>query len=77
MGECKIDHTLEDVRQKWQDQMDYLPEDIRQGLDRFLIPNRSQETLNEVFHLLKKYDLAEPDERQNRDAKLKELLGNS
>ncbi|NGQ96243.1 50S ribosomal protein L7ae [Brevibacillus sp. SYP-B805] len=75
MGDCKLDHSQEDVRKKLADQRAYLPDELENRLDQLLDQPLSQERLNELFHLLKKYDLAAPEERAARDAKLRELLG--
>jgi len=74
MSECKLDHSLEDVRKKLAEQAPFLPEQLSLQLQAFLTESLTQETLNEVFHLLKKYDLSSPDERQIRDEKIKALV---
>lgn len=74
MSGCTIDHSLEDVRQKLAEQSSFLPEQIVRDLTQYLNESLDQERLNEVFHLLKKYDLATPEERQERDQKIKQLL---
>lgn len=74
MGNCRIDHSQEDVIQKLKSQHDFLPEQIVQDLQRFLETERSQQTLNELFHLLKKYDLASEEEQQGRNQKIIELI---
>jgi hypothetical protein len=75
MGECKLDHNLEDVRKKLAEQSPFLPTSIAQQLEAYLKPDVGQATLNEIFHLLKKYDLASREERADRERKLHELLG--
>jgi hypothetical protein len=75
MGECRLDHSLEDVRNKLNEQSPYLPEEIAQGLASFLDERLDQKTLNEIFHLLKKYDLAAPEERAERERKLAQYIG--
>ncbi|MUV36867.1 hypothetical protein JNUCC1_00671 [Lentibacillus sp. JNUCC-1] len=72
MGKCNIDHSLESVKQKLQDQKPYLPGDLTEGLESGLTTELSQKALNDVFHLLKKYDLATQSEREERNEKLAE-----
>jgi hypothetical protein len=75
MGECRLNHSLEDVRNKWKEQSPYLPKEISERLAAFLDERLDQATLNEIFHLLKKYDLASPEERADRERKLEQYLG--
>ncbi|MBO8171939.1 MAG: group-specific protein [Bacillaceae bacterium] len=75
MGECKLDHSLEDVKKKLQDQSPYLGQELTEKVASFLDKSISQAELNEMFHLLKKYDLAEESERRRRDEKIKQLVG--
>lgn len=75
MGNCSIDHSHEDVMQKLESQHEFLPELMGQELHRFLEGQHSQQTLNELFHLLKKYDLASEEEREERNKKLLQLIG--
>ena len=42
---------------------------------RMLEGELSQERLNELFHLLKKYDLASPEERLAREQQMDRLFG--
>ncbi|WP_263701405.1 hypothetical protein [Bacillus thuringiensis] len=67
---CNIDHSIEDVMNKLESQKSFLSEDIFKGLKNFLQGNRSQEILNAVFHLLKKYDLVSEEERETRNTQL-------
>lgn len=76
MGTCPLDHSVQDVLKKLEEQTPYLPEKLVVSLRAFLDEPLSQETLNETFHLLKKYDLAGADEQQKRNSKLKALLEN-
>jgi hypothetical protein len=73
MSTCNLDHTLEDVKSKLSDQKSFLPEDLfvesRQLLE--LIPD--QHTLNELFHFLKKYDLATEVEKNERNESIRKL----
>ncbi|MBD8004107.1 group-specific protein [Bacillus norwichensis] len=74
MGKCNIDHSQESVVAKLESQAEFLPGSLTGGLEQFLKSERPQETLNEVFHLLKKYDLASEEERKERDSKLKQYI---
>ncbi|TCW49884.1 hypothetical protein EC917_11861 [Bacillus thuringiensis] len=67
---CNIDHSMEDVMNKLESQKDFLPEVIFKELKGFLQGNHSQETLNDIFHLLKKYDLVSEEERETRNTQL-------
>ncbi|HDR7759438.1 hypothetical protein [Bacillus cereus] len=67
---CNIDHSIEDVMNKLESQKNFLSEEIFKGLKNFLLGNHSQEILNDVFHLLKKYDLASEEERETRNNQL-------
>ncbi len=75
MGDCKLDHSLEDVRKKLADQSPFLGPSLVKRLDDYLGPEVGQAILNEMFHLLKKYDLATAEEKLERERKLEELLG--
>jgi hypothetical protein len=74
MGKCTIDHTLEDVKQKLVDQAAFLPKNLVREVEGSLTEKADQEFLNEVFHLLKKYDLADETEREERNDKLNDLV---
>ncbi|KKZ98964.1 hypothetical protein [Bacillus wiedmannii] len=67
---CNIDHSMEDVMNKLESQKSFLPEVIFKELKGFLRGNHSQEILNDVFHLLKKYDLVSEEEREMRNTQL-------
>ncbi|PFX60897.1 group-specific protein [Bacillus wiedmannii] len=67
---CNIDHSMEDVMNKLESQKSFLPEVIFKELKGFLRGNHSQEILNDVFHLLKKYDLVSEEEREIRNTQL-------
>ncbi|ENB9405024.1 hypothetical protein ABR763_11805 [Bacillus cereus] len=68
---CNIDHSIEDVMNKLESQKSFLPEVIFKEVKGFLQGNHSQEILNDVFHLLKKYDLvSEEEERETRNTQL-------
>lgn len=75
MGKCSIDHTLKDVMNKLNSQETYLPNQLMSEIQVFLKGELSQETLNDLFHLLKKYDLASKNEQENRNEKLTVLIG--
>ncbi|CAM5789731.1 MULTISPECIES: hypothetical protein [Brevibacillus] len=74
MGECRLDHSTEDVRNKLAEQTPFLPPALAAQLNGLLTETLSQETLNELFHLLKKYDLATPEERIQREEKMAKLV---
>jgi len=74
LGKCNIDHSLEDVLKKYETQKDFLPSNIRERFLARLGSSRDQETLNNVFHLLKKYDLATEEERAARNSELESIL---
>ncbi|WP_252311339.1 group-specific protein [Sinobaca sp. H24] len=67
MSSCSIDHTPEQVKEKLESQRGFMPEDVSQKADSLLTEELSQERLNELFHLLKKYDLAAPEEQSERN----------
>ncbi|MDF2679627.1 MAG: ribosomal protein L7ae [Brevibacillus sp.] len=75
MGECKLDHTVEDVQKKLAEQAPFLPQERVEQLQALLETELSQDRLNELFHLLKKYDLAAPEEREQRLEQMALLLG--
>jgi hypothetical protein len=70
MGQCSIDHPHEDVIKKLESQCDFLPAALYEELQSCLKNEHSQQTLNELFHLLKKYDLASGEEQEVRNQKL-------
>ncbi|RYG74199.1 group-specific protein [Lentibacillus lipolyticus] len=74
MGECKLNHSHEDVVKKLESQKSVLPIDVSEKLDQFLNDTHPQETLNTLFHLLKKYDLASSEEQQDRNKQLLALV---
>lgn len=53
MSECKLDHTPEDVQTKFEQQRDFLPEEMKALFQAFFQQEHTQDILNEVFHLLK------------------------
>lgn len=74
MAECKLDHSRADVQKKLQEQAAFLPQTLVEELSRKLADPLTQEKLNELFHLLKKYDLAPEEERQQRNEQLRRFL---
>jgi hypothetical protein len=75
MSNCKIDHSIEDVKLKLQDQKPLLPISLYDRIARFLSKHTpSQPELNDVFHLLKKYDLASESEQEDRNRLLFSIL---
>lgn len=74
MGVCNLNHSQQDVRLKFESQKAFLPTQLSQTLDRYLEKGNSQETLNEIFHLLKKYDLSTQEEQESRNDKLKWIM---
>jgi hypothetical protein len=69
MSQCNIDHSIEDVQKKYESQKDFLPNELLELFHLFFMITHTQETLNEVFHLLKKYDLSSEDEKLTRNEK--------
>jgi citrate synthase len=76
MSECKLDHTHEDVKSKYSSQEAFLPNDLKALFEQFFAKEHSQDLLNEVFHLLKKYDLAAEEEKKARNNRLYLILKN-
>ncbi|OLS35281.1 group-specific protein [Bacillus sp. MRMR6] len=76
MSECKLDHTHADVKSKYSTQEAYLPDDMKALFEQFFAKEHSQDLLNEVFHLLKKYDLAAEEEKDTRNNRLYLILRN-
>ncbi|MEH7010223.1 hypothetical protein V7087_05300 [Neobacillus niacini] len=76
MSECKLNHSQEDVRNKYESQAAFLPADMKPLFEQFLTKEHTQDLLNEVFHLLKKYDLASEEEKNERNNRLFLILKN-
>ncbi|WP_034744530.1 hypothetical protein [Halalkalibacter wakoensis] len=74
MSSCKLDHPIEDVFSKLESQKAFLPEEIYTVCVRFLEKQPTQVELNELFHLLKKYDLATEEEQQRRNKEMLQLV---
>lgn len=77
MNRCRIDHTQEDTVRKLSEQKAFLPKELGDSGEVFLSRTLDQDTLNEVFHLLKKYDLATEEEKLERNQKMKKLFVSS
>lgn len=71
---CPIDHSLKDVRNKLTEQQPFLPERLHAGLEAYLTEAISQAALNDIFHLLKKYDLASEAEKKERDKQMEQYV---
>ena len=74
MSNCQIDHTHEDVQKKYESQKEFLPQDMIPIFKLFFSKEHSQKNLNEMFHLLKKYDLASDEEKEKRNTHLRLLF---
>ncbi|MFJ7639794.1 hypothetical protein [Peribacillus sp. NPDC097225] len=74
MGACNLNHTRQDVRMKLNSQQDFLPKTLGEALKELLEKEQTQEMLNELFHLLKKYDLSSKEEQDARNEKLAQLI---
>ncbi|MCZ2256923.1 hypothetical protein [Sporosarcina sp. G11-34] len=74
MGTCQLDHSPEDVKKKLTEQKPFLPRELYDGGIRFLKSEPSQLILNELFHVLKKYDLASEAEKLERNESLNNLI---
>ena len=55
MGTCQLDHSWEDVNKKLADQKSFLPEELYNKSSQLLETKPNQLTLNELFHVLKKF----------------------
>ena len=75
MSECNLNHSKNDVQNKYDQQEKYLSEEVKNHFQQFFKKEHPQETLNIIFHLLKKYDLAESEEQQRRNELFKEIVG--
>lgn len=71
---CEINHSNEDVLKKLESQKEFLPTELYPKIEAFIQTDLPQGTLNEVFHLLKKYDLAGEAEQQERNEVLKTMV---
>lgn len=75
-NKCKLNHPIEDVRNKYESQKEYLPEDMITSFETFFTREHTQDILNDVFHLLKKYDLSSEEEKEQRNKRLFLVLHN-
>ncbi|MFD2924629.1 hypothetical protein [Halobacillus naozhouensis] len=75
MGKCNIDHSHADVVNKLESQEQFLPDHLVEGAYAFLQKEHDQETLNDLFHLLKKYDLSSENEQEDRNVQLTKMIG--
>lgn len=72
---CSIDHSLEDVKKKLVSQKEFLPVELFQLCQQSLQSKTySQEQLNELFHLYKKYDLISETEQEERNSSIEALI---
>lgn len=76
LSECKLDHSQADVKKKYESQASFLPDEMQPLFEQFFEKEHVQELLNEVFHLLKKYDLASDEEKSERNNRLFLVLEN-
>lgn len=76
MSNCNIDHSSEDVKKKLQEQSPFLHTKLVEKCLLFLSTATSQIELNELFHLLKKYDLSTDEEKNVRNRKIEALISN-
>jgi len=71
MSKCNLNHTRSEVILKFYNQKAFMPDFVSSKVEVFLQEDiHTQEELNEIFHLLKKYDLATKEERDQRNLKL-------
>lgn len=73
MEKCNINHSIDNVHRKLDSQRGFLPESLYVQIKSFL-NGFNQDQLNEMFHLLKKYDLSKVDEQAIRNKKMKHLV---
>lgn len=76
MRECQLNHSAEDVINKYEQQKELLPSQLQPLMEEFLQKEHTQEILNDLFHLLKKYDLASEDEKEERERRLYLVVNN-
>jgi hypothetical protein len=74
MSTCNIDHTNDEVMRKLQSQIAFLPKSLFENVSMYLQKEQAQNDLNELFHLLKKYDLLTIDEQEARNLSMNQLL---
>ena len=76
MSNCQLDHNREDVMKKFDSQKEFLPEEMVPLFELFFSKEHTQKILNEMFHLLKKYDLSSVEEQERREKQILLLLNN-
>ena len=76
MSNCDLDHSIKDVEKKYSSQMSYLPGEMISLFETFFLKQHTQKVLNEVFHLLKKYDLSSNEEKEERNNRMMLILNN-
>jgi hypothetical protein len=76
VSECKLNHSVEDVQNKYEEQKAHIPQELQPLMEEFFKKEHTQEILNDVFHLLKKYDLASAEVREERDRRLYLVVNN-
>lgn len=76
MSNCELDHNHEDVMKKFESQKEFLPEEMVPLFELFFSKEHTQKILNEMFHLLKKYDLSSIEEKERREQQMLLLLNN-
>jgi hypothetical protein len=77
MSECRLNHSHDDVKSKYESQAAFLPKEMTPLFNQFFEKEHTQNLLNEVFHLLKKYDLASEEEQAKRNNQLLLVLNNA
>lgn len=76
MSNCNLDHTHENVQKKYESQIPVLPQEMVPLFELFFTKEHTQKVLNEMFHLLKKYDLSPDEEKEERNNQMMLLLKN-
>ncbi len=74
MSTCKLNHSLDDVKKKLREQSPFLEAVLVEKCTLFLETELKQSELNELFHLLKKYDLSSAEEKNRRNAEIEALI---
>ncbi|WML45946.1 hypothetical protein [Neobacillus sp. PS3-40] len=74
MSECKVNHSHDDVKNKFESQATFLPDELTSLFKSFFEKEHTQDILNQVFHLLKKYDLASDEEKSGRNNQMYLIL---
>ena len=69
-----MDHSNQDVSSKLQSQREFMSESLFDRVTVYLQAAPSQTELNELFHLLKKYDLVSREEQEDRNRSIIQLL---